>query len=114
MPRPELPLFLVRDGRLVERTGVRSWRPLVEAETDEAAMRRLRASVPPQELVYLFDVDGVEAGAANHEFYQKLERAHVPPWIDAGCRTAEDAMDAFFAGAEVLTVRLDAMAEREL
>lgn len=107
----ELPLFLVRGQKLVRRTGPRSYEPLVGASDP---YKVIKAAVPPAELVYLWDVDGVEAGAANHEFYQRLERNRISPWVDAGCRNPEDAMDAFFAGAEVLTVRVEHMDEAKL
>ncbi len=107
----ELPLFLVRGGKLVRRTGPRAYEPLFGASDP---FKLIKAAVPPAELVYLWDVDGVEAGAANHEFYQKIERNRISPWVDAGCRNPEDAMDAFFAGAEVLTVRLGHMDESKL
>ena len=95
----------------MRRTGPRSYDPL-EGASDPA--KTIKSALPPEELVYLWDVDGVEAGAANHEFYQKLERQRVSPWVDAGCRNPEDAMDAFFAGAEVLTVRFGHMDESQL
>lgn len=104
-------MFLIRDGKLVRRTGPREYRVL-EPATDPVKI--VKSALPPEELVYIWDVDGVEAGAPNHEFYQRLERNRIPPWIDAGCRTPEDAMDAFFAGAEVLTVRLEHMSEAHL
>ena len=107
----ELPLFLVRGGKLVRRTGPRSYVPL---EAGAEPLKTMKSAIPPEEVLYVWDVDGVEAGAANHEFYQKLERQRIAPWIDAGCRNAEDAMDAFFAGAEVLTVRLEHMDESKM
>lgn len=108
----EIPLFLVREGHIVRNVGHRRWEPIAK-DHDEAA-KILRAAVPPQELLYLWDIDGVDAGAANHEFFQRLERHHVPMWIDAGCRNPEDAMDAFFAGAEVLTIRVESMQQEQL
>lgn len=107
----ELPLFVVRGGKLVRRTGPRSYEPLFGASDPH---KLIKAAVPPAELVYIWDADGIEAGAANHEFYQKLERNRIAPWVDAGCRNPEDAMDAFFAGAEVLTVRVEHMDEAKL
>jgi uncharacterized protein related to proFAR isomerase len=108
----ELPLFLIQDGKLVRRSGLRTFEPIDRGIDD--TLKVMKAAVPPDELVYVWDVDGIQAGAANHEFYQKLERKRIPPWIDAGCRNAEDAMDAFFAGAEVLTVRVEHMDEAKL
>ena len=105
-------MFLVRNGQLVARTGPRSYRPLLSGSEDP--IKTMKAALPPTELVYVWDVDGVEAGAANHDFYQRLERQRVAPWIDPGCRNPEDAMDAFFAGAEVLTVRVEHMSEEKL
>jgi hypothetical protein len=107
----ELPLFMVRSGKLVRRTGPRSY-ALLEGAPDPIAT--IKSAIPPDEVVYVWDVDGVEAGAPNHEFYQRLERQRVAPWIDPGCRNSEDAMDAFFAGAEILTVRLERMDEAKL
>lgn len=107
MAAAQIPLFLVRGGRLVRSTGPRAWQPIEHGPPD--ALRILRSAAPKDGLVYLWDVDGVASGAANHEFYQRLERERIFAWIDAGCRDAEDAMDAFFAGAEALTVRLDRM-----
>ncbi|HLE47518.1 MAG TPA: hypothetical protein VI818_04405 [Candidatus Thermoplasmatota archaeon] len=103
MPVVEVPLFIVRSGRLIGGRP-RAWdRRGLEGE---AAIEAIAAARKPDEMPYLFDADGVDAGAPQHEFYQRLERRGIHPWIEAGVRTPEDAMDAFFAGAEALTLDL--------
>lgn len=102
------PLFLLREGRLVREAGERDWRPVTRGPDE--SLDRIRAS-KGEAAVYLYDVDGVEAHAPDVSFYQRLERLLVPMWIHAGCRTPEDAMDVYFAGAESLTVDLAAVGE---
>lgn len=58
--------------------------------------------------VYVVDVDAVRVNRPDVEFLQDLCRAR-PVWLDTGPRDASDAMDAFIAGAERLTVRWGAL-----
>lgn len=102
MPPVRVPLVFVRGQLLVRPAGPRRWTALVESP--QQTVDRIRAMGPTEGYVYIYDVDGVEAGAPSHDLYQRLERAHVPLWLHLGCRTPEDAMDAFFAGAEALTI----------
>lgn len=97
-----VPLVHVRSGAVVRAAGPRRWDPLTRTEPE--AVARIKGVAPPDGLVYVYDVDGVEAGAPSLDFYQRLERARVPLWLHTGCRTPEDAMDAFFAGAQALTI----------
>jgi hypothetical protein len=106
------PLFLVREGLVVDEDGPRSWAPRTTTASQSVAM--IKAASTADVPAYVYDVDGVEAKAAQHSFYQKLEQAHVGPWIHPGCRTAEDAMDAFFAGAEAITVDVRHMPEETM
>lgn len=106
------PLFLLREGRLVRQLGERDWRPFTRGPDE--SLERIKTAPRGEATVYLYDVDGVEAHAPNLSFYQRLERFQVPLWIHAGCKTPEDAMDVFFAGAESLTVDLASVGEAGL
>jgi hypothetical protein len=100
---------MVRDGQIVRPSGPRSWTPTTKS-SDEAA-QKIAAGGLDAPAPYIYDVDGVESRVAQFQFYQRLEQAHAAPWIHAGCRTPEDAMDTFFAGAEAITVELRHMPE---
>lgn len=107
-----VPLFLLREGRLVAQAGPRQWTPLTR--NPEESAKRIKEASGPDAPVYLLDVDGVEAHAPDVSFYQRLERLGVRMWLHPGCRTAEDAMDAFFAGGDTLTVDHSAVGEAGL
>lgn len=97
-----VPMFHVRNGNLVRESGPRKWTPVIAEPA--LAVDEIKRATPTEGLVYVYDVDGVEAGAPDHGFYQRLERAHVAAWIQPGCRNEGQVMDAFFAGAEALTL----------
>ncbi|MBI2077784.1 MAG: hypothetical protein HYT80_05345 [Euryarchaeota archaeon] len=98
-----VPMFALRGARLM------AGRPGAWSKTavhGEAAVEAVVAVSRAERVPYVYDVGGVEAGAPQHEFYQRLERRGVHPWVEAGVRSPEDAMDAFFAGADALTLDL--------
>lgn len=98
-----VPRVDVRRGELVRPTGPRAWESWAGREGGAAAAQLLYEK---HQSLYVWDVDGNEFGEANLDFYQRLERAHVFPWVDAGCRNPEDVMDVFFAGSEAVTIQL--------
>jgi hypothetical protein len=99
-----IPRLFVRKGNLVWPEGRRQWRVLVKATDDIVATAQ--ALFRKHEDLYVVDVDGLEHSHANHDLYQRFERAQVFPWLEAGLRRIEDVMDAFFVGASRVTVRL--------
>lgn len=102
MPPLLVPLGYVRGGRLVTPDPEGGWR---KDGTPESDTDRVAELFRKHEHVYLVDLDGQKSGVANLEFYQRLERRQVSPWVDGGCRKPEDAMDLLFAGAEALTIQ---------
>ena len=54
--------------------------------------------------VVVIDVAGIRRNDADVEFFQAAARRRAL-WADAGSRYADDAMDLFVAGAEVVTLR---------
>lgn len=103
MPPRQIPLLYVHRGEFVQPDGAGGWKPWGDEKT---ATERARKLYTEHESVYVFDVDAQLAGKANLGFYQSLEKRHVFPWVDVGARKPEDVMDAFFAGAESITIQL--------
>jgi hypothetical protein len=103
VPPRRVPLLYVQDGRFVQPDGSGGWRPWGEGD---AALERARKLYAERESLYVFDLDAQLSGTANLEFYQSLEKKRVFPWVDVGARKTEDVMDAFFAGAEAITIQL--------
>jgi hypothetical protein len=103
MPPRRVPLLFVQNGQLVVPDGEGGWKPAAERGQESAHARKLQEA---HERVYLYDLDAQFAGTAPLDFYQRLERDRVHPWLDVGARKPEDVMDAFFAGAEALTIQL--------
>lgn len=97
-----VPLLYVQKGRFVVPDGAGGWRP----GPDGSDVERARKLFAAHDALYVFDLDAQTSGASNVEFYQTLEKRHVFPWLDVGARRPEDVMDAFFAGAEAITVQL--------
>lgn len=54
--------------------------------------------------VYVVDSEGVRRNEPDLEFLREATRTR-PLWVDAGSRTAADAMDALVAGARRATIR---------
>lgn len=96
-----VPLVHVKQGHVVHPAR-RKWLPVAE---HEAALDQVADLFKQHDAVYVLDQDGQFSGVANLEFLQQLERKRVHPWVDAGPRTSEDAMDLLFAGVETLTLR---------
>lgn len=103
MPPRRVPLLWVNEGRAVRPDATKGWVRLADAEKTVEMGRRLFGT---HESLYVVDVDGQFSGVADLELYQTLERQRVFPWVDAGCRKPEDAMDILFAGAEAMTIQL--------
>jgi phosphoribosylformimino-5-aminoimidazole carboxamide ribonucleotide (ProFAR) isomerase len=49
-------------------------------------------------LLYVVDLDGIEKADAQLDYLQELSR-DLPLWVDAGVRTADQAIDVIVAGA---------------
>lgn len=95
----------------MEPNGAGAWRTIGKPE---AALDRARGAYAAADGLYVIDLDGQFSGVANLPFFQALDRRGVYPWVDAGCRKPEDAMDVLFAGAESLTIQLRHMEPRKL
>lgn len=54
--------------------------------------------------IYVLDLDGIEKGRPNFDFYQKFS-ASVDLWVDNGPRNIGDVVDALMAGATDITIR---------
>lgn len=108
MPEKRIPRLFIRGGHLVWPTGPKSW-DIVMRERGKIVMTARSLYKDHDDQLYLVDADGLRHGEANLEFYQRLERAGVHPWLEAGFRRIEDVMDGFFAGAAQLTVHLKDM-----
>lgn len=108
MPSKRIPRLFVRHGHLVWPTGPKAWDTLVRDRT-KIVMTARKLYKDHDDQLYLVDADGLRHGEANLELYQRLERAGVHPWLEAGFRRIEDVMDGFFAGAAQLTVHLKDM-----
>jgi hypothetical protein len=50
-------------------------------------------------LVYVLDLDGIERGEPQLEYLQEFSR-DIALWVDAGTRTADQAIDILVAGAQ--------------
>lgn len=110
METSTVPLVYVKDGRPVRAGPGGRW---VAAARDDGVgwvAKLFEAS----KAVYVYDLDGQTAGAANLPFLQSLEKRQVFPWVDAAPRSPEDAMDILFAGAEALTIQPKRMGDEHL
>jgi Histidine biosynthesis protein len=66
-------------------------------------------------LVYILDLDGIERGEPQLEYLQEFSR-DVALWVDAGTRTADQAIDVLVAGAQRVVLsssRIDGPEELE-
>lgn len=111
VPPRSVPLLHVQRGHFVAPDGAGGWKPAFEPAKEIDHARRLFEAA---DSLYVIDLDSQAAGVANLDFYQTLERKRVFPWLDVGARKVEDVMDAFFAGAESITVQLRHMPPDDL
>lgn len=112
MPPKRIPRLFVRKGRLVWPTGPKTWDTVLRDRAEiVSAVRKLYKA--HDDHVYVIDTEGRRHGEASLELYQRLERAGVHPWLEAGFRRIEDVMDGFFAGAAQVTVYLKDMPPEE-
>jgi hypothetical protein len=54
--------------------------------------------VPDYSLLYLVDLDGIDRGEAQLDYIQEFSR-DISLWVDAGVRTADQAIDILVAGS---------------
>jgi hypothetical protein len=112
-PEPRLiPALLLRRGA-IEQPGPNGPVPLLTS-----------AGVPPDpfdvidriaerfRLVYVVDLDGVELGEPQLEYLQEFAR-DVALWVDAGTRTADQAIDILVAGASRVVLSSGSLDGRE-
>lgn len=53
---------------------------------------------PQYSLLYVVDLDGIESQQTQLDYLQEFSR-DIPLWVDAGVRTADQAIDVIVAGA---------------
>jgi len=54
--------------------------------------------VPDHALLYVVDLDGIDRGDPQLDYIQEISR-DITLWVDAGVRTADQAIDVLVAGA---------------
>jgi hypothetical protein len=103
----KVPRVFARSGVRVWPEAPHRWNPV--KERDGGLVGEARRLFKAHGHVYIVDVGGLENGEADWEFIQQLERKQVFPWLESGARRVEDVMDAFFAGAERVTVAMGSL-----
>ncbi len=93
-----VPCLLLRDGRVClpgPDGPVAARTPAGEYFDPFDVVDRLS---PDYRLLYVVDLDGIEKESAQLDYLQELSR-DMPLWVDAGVRTADQAIDIIVAGA---------------
>lgn len=57
-----------------------------------------------ERILYIYDIDGIEKDKPNLCTFQRLSKTREI-WVDTGPRDLGDIVDAFFAGANAITIR---------
>lgn len=99
-PRPprEFPGLLVRSGR-VYRPGPEGPDPVRNADGASVdAFDAFDLLTPNYRRIYVADLNGIEGGEPQLDLWQELAR-EADLWIDAGTRTADQAIDVLVSGA---------------
>lgn len=64
-------------------------------------------------ILYILDLQGINKNKPDLDIYQKLSN-NFELWVDSGPRDIGDVVDAFFAGANLIVIRLDIWREEDI
>jgi histidine biosynthesis protein len=95
--------MVLRGGQLVEETseGFVLLRAASGSFLEPLAWTDWLAARFPR--LYLIDLDGIVRNRPQLDYIQEITR-NAEVWVDAGCRTAEQAIDVLVAGARVVVL----------
>ena len=68
--------------------------------------KEILEKIGDDQLIYIYDLDGIEKDKPNLCTFQKLSKTHLL-WIDSGPRDLGDVVDSFMSGVEAVTLRDD-------
>jgi len=79
--------------------------PLIKIKNRKSSLSdHFLDSIDEEQIVYLYDFDGIEKDKPNFCKFQKLSKNHEL-WVDFGPRTLGDIVDSFMVGATAITIR---------